>query len=301
MAKNPLDLFLYKDQAKEDAKSTFTGQLFKKASWFPNLVNDRFNSVTEENTRESVEINSHKDEPENNSVSITIKKESSQIAPKGDVKKPLAHDSTSSKKGPISSLIPSIDESINTQQPSSNKFEFDLDFEKYLLSISDQWKLEDIAGFSGGTDRVKAIFFGLDTITDDFIPETAPISLIESSHDLLGKMIMAMGLKEGEFARVPIIDKGDSFETLVQAISFFKPKLVISLGASATNISLGRKLKLSNVHGSFHTRSVLVGTKEISFNVAPLFHPQLLEINQSMKKTAWVDMQAMMKFIEESI
>ncbi len=277
MAKKDLNLFLNKGSK---SKSTFNKELFKNSSWYPNLINEDFECVPDLQTQEvsaqeaPIEAVVQKSQPVKASISI-------EKAPKIE---------KSEEKAPVIQMPSEKEEVVKSD------FLFDLNFENHLSQIDSNWKVNDIPGYEEGS-QIGALFYGLDQITADFIPESSPFSCIESTHDLLGKMIMAMGLKEGEFVRVPIIETVDSFESLLQAIDFFKPKLVISLGALATNIALGRKLKLSNVHGSFNGRTVNVGTKEIIFNVSPLFHPQLLEINQSMKKTAWTDMQEMMKFI----
>lgn len=54
--------------------------------------------------------------------------------------------------------------------------------------------------------------------------------------------------------------------------------------------------RLSLVHGEFFTRKI---GDETSIQVVPLFHPSIIETNQNMKKTAWVDMQKIMKHLKK--
>lgn len=76
-----------------------------------------------------------------------------------------------------------------------------------------------------------------------------------------------------------------------------KPKLVVTLGATATTMLLDRKEKLSSIHGQFIKRTINWLDMQCEITFSPLFHPEYLLINSNMKKTAWEDMQKMMKFL----
>ena len=123
--------------------------------------------------------------------------------------------------------------------------------------------------------------------------------------DLLAKMIGAMKFSEQEYQRF-LFDEGlENVEDLafnlenpnlatknLRAIILkHKPKIVVSLGATTTNILLGRREKLSAIHGQF--LDVLV--EDFEFSMVPIFHPDFLIINPNMKRTAWIDLQKVME------
>lgn len=135
-------------------------------------------------------------------------------------------------------------------------------------------------------------------------------SFVEGSgDDLLGKMIVAMKLRPGEFNRVPFNEKLEdvndlaknliepSVETveLLEQIKKFKPNIVVSLGATVTNILLGKREKLSGIHGQFFDKTLSLDNDSYTYQVMPIFHPDFLVINPNMKRTAWIDLQKVME------
>ncbi len=129
------------------------------------------------------------------------------------------------------------------------------------------------------------------------------------SEDLLGKMINAMKLQTGEYHRFAfneaLEDINNLEENLVnpstETLELFKkiiatkPAVVVSLGATVTNVLLGKRDKLSSIHGQFLPKIVTYNDQSHSFNVTPLFHPDFLLINPNMKRTAWIDLQLVME------
>ncbi|MDD4976625.1 MAG: hypothetical protein PHY93_19875 [Bacteriovorax sp.] len=125
--------------------------------------------------------------------------------------------------------------------------------------------------------------------------------------DLLGKMIAAMKLTGAEFNRFPmeealddIVDLAKNLEEpscatqkLFNTIVEKRPKFVVSLGATVTNILLGKREKLSTIHGQFFEKRV----GECVYSLMPIFHPDFLVINPNMKRTAWIDLQKVMERI----
>lgn len=123
--------------------------------------------------------------------------------------------------------------------------------------------------------------------------------------DLLGRMIGAMKLKTGEFYRYPLneelenvsdlaanLDNPDAAtKSLLDFIVEKRPKVVVSLGATITNILLGRREKLSGIHGQFIEKEI----GDCHFSLMPVFHPDFLLINPNMKRTAWIDLQKVME------
>jgi hypothetical protein len=115
--------------------------------------------------------------------------------------------------------------------------------------------------------------------------------------ELFERMILAMKLTPDEVLLYPV-EIGEEARP-GEAVSlgvFFSPEVVVTLGAKATNAILKGNDRLSQIHGQFFQRSVQgAGT----FQVVPLFHPSIIETNQNMKKTAWSDMQKIMKVLKK--
>ncbi len=125
--------------------------------------------------------------------------------------------------------------------------------------------------------------------------------------DLLGKMIMAMKLSGAEFSRLILDEELEGVEDLTEnlahpntssqklfsTIKDKKPKIVVSLGATVTNILLGKREKLSGIHGQFIEKSI----DDCLFTLVPIFHPEFLMINPNMKRAAWIDLQKVMERI----
>lgn len=122
--------------------------------------------------------------------------------------------------------------------------------------------------------------------------------------ELFSKMIQAMGLGIDDFQIRAVkknLDDGTEQEQLLQVSSAaveFKPKLVITIGAVATNTTLGFEERLAQVHGKFFNRAFEGHGENFAASVMPLFHPQLLLINPGMKRTAWADMQKAMDLLK---
>jgi uracil-DNA glycosylase family 4 len=122
--------------------------------------------------------------------------------------------------------------------------------------------------------------------------------------DLLGKMIGAMKLSANEFYRHPMEAELDDIsdlaknqevpslatQKLLNIIFEKRPKVVVSLGATVTNILLGKREKLSTIHGQFFERQY----NSYHYSLMPIFHPDFLVINPNMKRTAWIDLQKVM-------
>lgn len=117
--------------------------------------------------------------------------------------------------------------------------------------------------------------------------------------ELLQKMIMAMRIETHKV--VSILSENDLSEELARGIFHSKPKFVISLGAVATNNLLGRKEKLTRVHGQFFPLKLESNGDLFETQLMPLFHPDFLLINPNMKRTAWIDLQKIMSELGVSI
>ncbi len=76
-----------------------------------------------------------------------------------------------------------------------------------------------------------------------------------------------------------------------------RPKVIITLGSTVTNYLLKQNLRLVSVHGKFHDLIL----KNFETKMVPIFHPEYLMVNPSMKKTVWDDLQKIMKFLGKSV
>lgn len=128
--------------------------------------------------------------------------------------------------------------------------------------------------------------------------------------DLLHKMILAMNLKSSEFERLPLdlkleeildleanlITPHSSYENLLNVIREKSPEFVISLGATITNIILGRREKMSAIHGRFFD----LEAQGWKYKFMPIFHPDFLLINPNMKRTTWIDLQKVMEYLGQN-
>ena len=133
----------------------------------------------------------------------------------------------------------------------------------------------------------------------------------QKGDDLLGKMINAMKLGKGEFNRF-LFDEAleDVFDLsgnlsapspatsdIFQTIEKVRPQIVVSLGATVTNILLGKRDKLSSIHGQFFEKTLSLESGSHQYSIMPIFHPDFLVINPNMKRTAWIDLQKVMERI----
>ncbi len=112
------------------------------------------------------------------------------------------------------------------------------------------------------------------------------------------RMIKGMKLTPEEVIIYPV-EGSDSLELageVMKIAAFYRPEVIITLGARATQKILKSNDRLSMVHGQFFNRRVGEGE---NFQIVPLFHPAIIETNLNMKKTAWADMQKIMKHLKK--
>ena len=114
---------------------------------------------------------------------------------------------------------------------------------------------------------------------------------------LLEKMVGAMKFALGEAIVVFSDDPQQCFKEILTA----SPQVIVSIGAASLNLLLGRRERLSLVHGRVF--DCIVQNKEISseFKLVPIFHPDILAINPSMKRVAWNDLQKVFPLVGRSV
>lgn len=128
-----------------------------------------------------------------------------------------------------------------------------------------------------------------------------PSCFDEAVSHLFSRMIVAMNLKGNEFTISALeVEKTECLDLLKAEIFYFKPDLVITLGAMATNQLLGSSRRLKDIHGTFTGIELVTESGEnLPVEVMPLFSPKLLVTAPNMKKTAWKDMQGAMEKIKK--
>jgi len=76
-----------------------------------------------------------------------------------------------------------------------------------------------------------------------------------------------------------------------QAINMWRPKIIVLLGTTAASNVLGEQIRMGQHHGQFFER------ENFACPLVPIFHPDIMFANASLKAPAWVDIQKVMKFI----
>jgi uracil-DNA glycosylase family 4 len=133
-------------------------------------------------------------------------------------------------------------------------------------------------------------------LQSDFINQLLPAFAYKTA-ELFSRMLAAMKLVDEELLIYPtMINDTDISAEVMKVAGFYSPEVIVTLGANATHKILKGQERLAQVHGQFFNRKVEnIGT----FAVVPLFHPSIIENNQNMKKTAWADMQKIMKYLKK--
>lgn len=119
------------------------------------------------------------------------------------------------------------------------------------------------------------------------------------SLELLERMISAMGLESGDYLVIDRIQfDHQGLDKLVQKIINVKPEFIIAFGGKTANFFLGKQERLQKTHGQFFNikfSSKTSSNDSTVSQVVPIFHPDYLLINLDMKRTAWNDLQKVMK------
>lgn len=213
-----------------------------------------------------------------------------------------------------------------TKDWKAGRHELSATFEGALFS-ENSWFID----FSDEVD-LKAIEQETKPIKSDIIAPVTPAASVETTgkqfkslvlfigdkyngegEDLLGKMISAMKLAPNEYHRLKYDEVWDDIGSavanyknpneatreLLVSIQKHDPQVVVSLGAVVTNLLTGEEEKLANKRGNFYHQSIVFGPNEesVSYELIPIFHPDYLAINPNMKRTAWIDLQKVMKKI----
>lgn len=128
-----------------------------------------------------------------------------------------------------------------------------------------------------------------------FTKELLPCLPLNTS-GLFEKMVSAMKLTPPETLLLGLDYEGEDLLKAVMSVAdYLRPAFIVTLGAKSTQKVLNNNDRLTMVHGQFFGRKV----GEWNAQIVPLFHPSIIETNQNMKKTAWIDMQKIMKSLKK--
>lgn len=135
-----------------------------------------------------------------------------------------------------------------------------------------------------------------DELKEGFINQLLPAFPFKTA-ELFSRMLSAMKLEDDEVIIYPtMLKEADISAEVMKVAGFYRPEIIVTLGANATHKILKGQERLALVHGQFFNRKIAdIG----DFIVVPLFHPSIIENNQNMKKTAWTDMQKIMKQLKK--
>lgn len=107
----------------------------------------------------------------------------------------------------------------------------------------------------------------------------------DASNELLGKMIVAMGLSSESVYLLNVIQSDSAAVDLDRLLGILQPKVVVALGQFAAQALLATDAPISELRGKFS-----VGPHGI--RIMPTLHPADLLCNPGSKREAWSDLQA---------
>ncbi|MCB9061162.1 MAG: hypothetical protein H6622_06545 [Halobacteriovoraceae bacterium] len=152
-------------------------------------------------------------------------------------------------------------------------------------------------------DTVKNFFNSKPSIDDIRVVVVAPFPLEDAEQmvtvealELMNKMIKAMKLNNSQYF-YQFLDEQTNKDIFYSTIVKLNPELILTFGATATNYFLGKKERLSDIHGHSFQKILKTTSNVYRFQFVPIFHPDYLLINPQLKKTAWLDLQKCMKIL----
>ena len=175
----------------------------------------------------------------------------------------------------------------------STRKEIEKDFNPVLVLKESELKGGSLPYFADElSSNIKVLFVGetpKDFNTDD------------PNSDLLSRMIQAMKLKEGEYSRVFTEKDSDvitnQWHEILKKLGCVDHLAVVTLGASVTSVVLQKKERLSRIHGKEFKCLLERKKSDLKLSIFPIFHPDILQINPNMKRSAWMDLQKVMEIL----
>lgn len=113
------------------------------------------------------------------------------------------------------------------------------------------------------------------------------------SEQLLDRMISAMKMESDSFEKL-VVESGER-EIFLEYLTKREVEVVVPMGAVATNLVLGKQERISMVHGKFFDKELTYKNDQVrQFKIVPVFNPEMILINPSMKRSTWTDLQKIM-------
>lgn len=134
-----------------------------------------------------------------------------------------------------------------------------------------------------------------------FFYETSKLSEPQKgeSKRLFHRMIEAMGIDPKNYGIVEFSKEEPEnprfLEKLWEKTAHSPPDFILAFGVLATNLLLGRKERISQVHGRFFKTTLSAGSKKFQTEIVPIFHTDFLLINPAMKRVVWSDLKKVMQ------
>ncbi len=126
----------------------------------------------------------------------------------------------------------------------------------------------------------------------------------KKSREIFKNIITAMKIPSNNYVIVEFskedIQKIDFSKNLLKKISTYNPSIVLCFGVLASSMFLEREKRPGQIHGKFFKRSLPTSTGQCRMEIVSIFHPDILCINQNMKRTTWLDIQKVMAFLNIS-
>ncbi len=127
--------------------------------------------------------------------------------------------------------------------------------------------------------------------------------------ELLDRMIQAMGFARQDIYIANVVkcrppqnrtpepaEMAECKPFLLKQIEIIRPKIIVVLGATALRALLGETQRITQARGKWQWLwSSLPPNSEENIAVMPTFHPAFLLRNPAAKKEVWVDLQEVMK------
>lgn len=181
---------------------------------------------------------------------------------------------------------------LDSDQTSSNEAgNEDVHLEDKELSIS---SLDHKVVMLNGQEDLKALEEPLSVlVVTNYLKSEGDFSLSNSSEMLL-KMVTALNLPEEKVLISCSAMSEKLAEDFFRLVARYKPSTILCLGAMATNSLVKGGKRLSKIQGKFHPRIFNINGKEYKTDVLPVFHPDFLIINPTMKRSAWKALQELM-------
>lgn len=134
-------------------------------------------------------------------------------------------------------------------------------------------------------------FSGLEKFTDKGLAE------------LFLKMVtdgMKLSSPDYDLTSIFLEDKTSNLNTLISKVLAHKPKMIISLGAKATNSLLETNLRMAELHGKFFDLSFKSENEDHVLKLMPILSLDIINISKDKKRIVWEDLKKAIQYLGNS-